>query len=74
MPYEVNTPISIGEVDIHTGDFIIGDWDGCLVIPEDDCLEITKQAEVSIANENLIRKAILKGTDPQEAYLKYGMF
>jgi len=44
------------------------------VIPEDDCLEITKQAEESIATENLIRKAILNGIDPQEAYLKYGMF
>ena len=74
MPFEVNTPISIGEVDIHPGDFIVGDRDGCLVIPEDDCLEITKQAEESIATENLIRKAILNGIDPQEAYLKYGMF
>ena len=48
MPFEVNTPISIGEVDIHPGDFSIGDRDGSLVIPEDDCLEISKQAEESI--------------------------
>ncbi len=74
MPFEVNTPISNGEVDIHPGDFIIGDWDGCLLIPEDDWLEITKQAEESMDTENLIRKAILNGADPQEAFLKYGMF
>ena len=43
------------------------------MIPEDDCLEITKQAEESMDTENLIRKAILNGADPQEAYLKYGM-
>ena len=48
MPFEVNTPISIGEVDIHPGEFIIGDRDGCLVIPEDDCLEISKQADESM--------------------------
>ncbi|MDG2196478.1 MAG: RraA family protein [SAR324 cluster bacterium] len=74
MPFEVDTPICIGEVEIHPGDFIMGDRDGCLVIPEKDCEEITKQAEESIATENLIRKAILNGVDPQEAYLKYGMF
>ena len=74
MPFEVNTPISNGEDDIHPGDFIIGDWDGCLLIPEDDWLEITKQAEESIDTQNLIRKAILYGADPQEAYLKYGKF
>ena len=74
MPFEVDTPISIGEVDIHPGDFIIGDRDGSLVVPENDCLEITNQAEESIATENLIRKATLNGADPQEAYLKYGMF
>ena len=48
MPFEVDTPISIGEVDIHPGDFIIGDRDGGPVIPEDDCLEISKHAEESI--------------------------
>ena len=48
MPFEVKTPISIGEVDIHPGDFIIGDRDGCPVIPEDDYLEISKHAEESI--------------------------
>ena len=74
MPFEVIIPIWIGEVDIHPGDFIVGDRDGCLVIPEDNCLEITKQAEESIATENLIRKAILYGTDLQKSYLKYGMF
>ena len=44
MPFEVNTPISIGQFDIHPGDFNVGDREGCLVIPEDDCLKITKHA------------------------------
>ena len=29
---------------------------------------------MSIGTENLVRKAILNGMDPQEAYLKYGKF
>jgi 4-hydroxy-4-methyl-2-oxoglutarate aldolase len=31
-------------------------------------------AEAAIGTENLVRKAILEGVDPQEAYLSYGKF
>ena len=31
-------------------------------------------AEQAIGTENLIRKAILEGMDPQAAYLQYGKF
>ena len=31
-------------------------------------------AETAIATENLVRKAILEGVDPQQAYLQYGKF
>lgn len=29
---------------------------------------------VAMSNENLVRKAILEGVDPQQAYLQYGRF
>jgi hypothetical protein len=32
------------------------------------------KAEVATIAENLVRKAILAGADPQQAYLKYGKF
>ena len=35
---------------------------------------LTTQAEAAMATESLVRKAILAGTDPQEAYLRYGKF
>jgi hypothetical protein len=31
-------------------------------------------AETAIGTENLVRKAILAGMDPQDAYIKYGKF
>jgi 4-hydroxy-4-methyl-2-oxoglutarate aldolase len=34
---------------------------------------VQKVSEV-MTTENLVRKAIREGTDPQEAYLKYGKF
>jgi len=36
--------------------------------------DIVGQAEAAMATESLVRKAILAGTDPQEAYLRYGKF
>jgi hypothetical protein len=35
---------------------------------------VVEKAEAAIATESLVRKAILEGVDPQEAYLKYGKF
>jgi len=36
--------------------------------------DIVTNAEVATATESMVRRAILDGTDPQEAYLKYGKF
>lgn len=66
--------ISIGEVDIHTGDYVVADRDGVVVIPESLAEEAVSKAEEVLRTENLVRKAILEGGDPKEAYLKYGKF
>jgi 4-hydroxy-4-methyl-2-oxoglutarate aldolase len=67
-------PITIGGVTIRTGDHILADRDGVVVIPADVAEEATKRVEHVMQQENLVRKAILQGVDPQEAYLKYGKF
>ena len=67
-------PIVIGNVNIHTGDYVIGDCDGVVVIPAAVAQEIVEKTEEVLLTENLVRKAILEGVDPQEAYLKYGKF
>jgi hypothetical protein len=36
--------------------------------------EVVEKAETAIATENLVRKAILAGIDPQQAYLRFGKF
>jgi hypothetical protein len=33
-----------------------------------------EQAEAAMVTESMVRKAILAGTDPQDAYLKFGKF
>ena len=36
--------------------------------------EIVEKAEGAMATESLVRKAILAGADPQQAYLRFGKF
>jgi len=74
LPTATDVPIRIDPVTINPGDYLCGDRDGCVVIPRDDAEAIVSEAEAAVAKENLVRKAILEGTDPQEAYRQYGKF
>jgi 4-hydroxy-4-methyl-2-oxoglutarate aldolase len=75
--WSVNTlgqPIKIADVTIASGDYIMGDMDGLVIIPKDVVIDCVDRVEQVMSTENLVRKAILAGTDPKEAYLKYGRF
>jgi regulator of RNase E activity RraA len=74
LPDGFDQPIRIGEVTIRPGDLALGDRDGMVILPQDRAEEIVAAAETAIGTENLVRKAILEGMDPQEAYIKYGKF
>jgi regulator of RNase E activity RraA len=67
-------PIQIGEVGIRRGDFIVGDKDGVIVIPKQITLGVLEKSEEVVNTENLVRKAILQGVHPVEAFRKYGRF
>ena len=67
-------PVQIGEVTIHTGDYVLGDRDGIVIIPGAITEEVVQQTEEVLRTENLVRKAILQGVDPVAAYLQYGKF
>ena len=69
-----NAPIVIGDVAIAPGDFMLGDRDGLIRVPKALAETVVDKAEAAMIAENLVRKAILAGDDPQQAYLKYGKF
>ena len=54
------------------GDYLIADMDE-LVIPKMD-EEVISDTEKVMNTESEMRKEILKGMDPEEAYLKYRKF
>jgi len=74
LPETFGEPITIGGVTIRTGDYLYGDRDGVLIIPAAAAEEVAARTEQVMKTESLVRKAILEGVDPQEAYLKYGKF
>jgi 4-hydroxy-4-methyl-2-oxoglutarate aldolase len=66
--------VRIGQVTIHRGDFVVGDKDGVLAIPREIIIPVLEQSEEVVSTENLVRKAILQGEHPVDAYRKYGRF
>ncbi|WEK49434.1 MAG: RraA family protein [Candidatus Kaistia colombiensis] len=74
LPVATEVPIVIGGIDVRPGDYFLGDRDGLVRIPAEHLLEVVERAETAITTESLVRKAILAGTDPQQAYLKHGKF
>ncbi len=74
LPKATEVPITIGDVEIRSGDYMVADRDGAIRVPAAIVEAVIEKAEVAIGTENLVRKAILEGVDPQEAYLRYGKF
>lgn len=67
-------PVTLGDVTVCTGDYLIGDRDGVVVIPSAIVDEVVTKTEAVAATENQVRDAIRGGMDPVQAYLSYGKF
>lgn len=74
LPAATDVDVRIGDVVIEPGDYMLGDRDGLVRVPSGIVEEVVDKAEAAITTENKVRTAILGGTDPQEAYLKFGKF
>ncbi len=65
-------PVEIGGVQIHPGDWVIGDDDGLVVVPRAEAEDVLAEAEAKAATESEIRVAVRQGMPPLEAYETYG--
>jgi regulator of RNase E activity RraA len=74
LPRAVDVEITIGDVRIAPGDYMLGDRDGVVRVPRGIAGDVIARAETAIETENLVRSAILAGVDPQDAYLRHGKF
>jgi len=67
-------PVTIGTVTVTTGDYLLGDRDGVVVIPAALAEEVVAKTEEVVATESEMRRALVGGMDPVAAYNKYGKF
>ncbi|MGH9326901.1 MAG: RraA family protein [Terriglobia bacterium] len=67
-------PVLIGKTKVARGDFIVGEKDGVIAIPRSIAREVLERSEEVVNTENLVRKAVLQGVHPVDAYRKYGRF
>lgn len=58
---EIGIPIRIGGVRVLTGDWLVGDEDGIVVVPQKKAVEIANRAMDVLERENRIREEILQG-------------
>lgn len=66
--------LRFADVAIAPGDYVVGDIDGIVCIPSAIVAAVTEEVQRVMTTESLVRKAILDGVDPKEAYLSYGRF
>ncbi|WP_320669049.1 RraA family protein [Patulibacter defluvii] len=66
--------VEIGGVTVNTGDYLVADHDGTVVIPHQLRDEVLTRAEEIVRTERAIRVAIREGLPPLDALDRYGMF
>jgi 4-hydroxy-4-methyl-2-oxoglutarate aldolase len=74
IPDRYGEPVAIGAVTVATGDYLLGDRDGVVVIPRAMAEEVVGKTEEVVATESDMRRALVGGMDPVEAYDRYGKF
>ena len=58
---EINVPIGCGDAPVFPGDVIVGDADGCVVIPADLADEIAEEVVEMTAYEDFVTEKVFEG-------------
>ncbi|WP_067904319.1 RraA family protein [Nocardia vaccinii] len=68
----INVPVSLGGVRVEPGDWLRGDGDGLVVIPQARIDEVVEAARAIADTEQRIRDAIAEGITLREARAQFG--
>ena len=74
IPDRFAEPVTIGDVTVVAGDYLLGDRDGIVIIPREVADEAVTKTEAVIATESEMRRALIGGMDPVDAYNRFGKF
>lgn len=70
---DVDVPVELGGIEFRSGDLVIADVDGVVVVPRELESEAIRRAWEKVHAENVTRDAIRGGMLATEAYRKYGV-
>ena len=71
--YELGATIELGGVRIAPNDYLIGDEDGCVIIPQAIADEAVSLALKKVSGENVARADLAAGVPMGEVFRKYGI-
>ena len=74
IPDAYGAPVDIGGVTISTGDFLLADRDGVVIVPRAIAEDVVTRTEEVVSTESDMRRALVGGMDPVDAYNTYGKF
>ena len=69
---EYQVTIKIGDTVVHPGDFVFGDIDGVVIVPNHLTMEVLIAAESVFERESGMREELRRGVSVKDAYSKYG--
>jgi 4-hydroxy-4-methyl-2-oxoglutarate aldolase len=69
-----NVSVTIGDVRVAPGDYLVADHDGIVVVPSEVLDGVLADAEAVVATESEIRHAVRDGVLPLDAYDRFGTF
>ena len=73
MVIDYNCTINCGDVIVHPGDIVFGDYDGVIVIPAKAAQEVITRAVEKVEGENITRQELRDGSTLREVFDKYGV-
>jgi len=68
---EIDTPIRCGGVAVATGDLVVGDADGVIVVPQAAEAEALRRSFAKVAKENDTRNELAAGARLADVFAKY---
>ncbi|QHV94144.1 RraA family protein [Spirosoma endbachense] len=78
MVVDYQIPIFVKGMDgllkVNPGDYIFGDNDGVVVVPQELTIQVLELAEEWFASESQSRQAMATGRDPFDVYKEFGRF
>ncbi|MGL4463335.1 MAG: RraA family protein [Planctomycetia bacterium] len=68
-----DVPVTIGEASLRPGDFILGDRDGVVVVPQEAAVAALQAALQKISGENTVREELVAGESVAAVFARHGV-